>query len=167
MRRAASALIALAVALGPGPAGGADPPTLEERAAAIERASTAPDGTRVVVGHISRELRIPVETLRTQRTQTGLGWGEILIANRLAKGTGLTFDQIVAEFRSGKGWGDIARDHTLDLDRLMSAVQRSQEVVEQRAEDRAPHTDAGSRPAPPSPAAGRPDAGGATTRGQR
>ena len=103
MRCAASVLIVLAVALGTGPAWSADPPSLEERAAAIERVSKEPDGDRVVVGHISRKLGIPVETLRTQRTQTGFGWGELLIANRLSSAKGLTFDQVVAEFRSGKG----------------------------------------------------------------
>jgi hypothetical protein len=83
-----------------------------------------------------------VETLRAQRQQTGLGWGGILIANRLSRATGLTVEQIVAERRGGKRWADIARDHNVDVGRIMSDVQQSQEVIEQRAEDRAPHTDA-------------------------
>ncbi len=159
MRRAASILIALTVVLGIGPACSADPPTLEERAAAIERASKGSDGDRVVVGHLSRELRLPVETLRTQRTQTGLGWGDLLIANRLSGRKGLTFDQIVVEFRGGKGWGEIARDQKVDPGRLLGDVQRSQEVIEQRAEDKPPRTDMGDRPDRSSPAAGRPGAG--------
>lgn len=160
MRGAWAIMIALVVVLGTGPVWAAEPPTLEERAGAIERASQAPDGERVVVGHISRELGVPVATLRTQRAQTGLGWGEILIAHRLSRGTGLTFDQVVAEFRNGKSWGDIARDRKIDVGKLASEVQQSQQVIEQHGEDRgAPRVDMGNRPLEPGQGEGRPGAG--------
>jgi len=106
---------------------------------AIEREASGPDGDRVVVGHLSRKLGIPAETLRGERTQTGLGWGELLIAHRLSGQTGLSIDQTVAEVRSGKGWGEIARDHNADLDTLSRDVQLSQETIEQRSEDKGPH----------------------------
>jgi len=81
MRYTASSLMGLALFLGIGLTWGAAPPTLEELAAAIERVRTGPDGERVVVGHISRKLAVSVEALRAQHAQTGLGWGELLIAN--------------------------------------------------------------------------------------
>src|SRR5690349_717536 len=59
-------------------------PTLAQCAAAIDTAAAEPDGERVVLGHLSRKLRVSAETLRSQRMQTGLGWGELLIANRLS-----------------------------------------------------------------------------------
>ncbi len=138
MRYAASSLIALAVVLGVGLTWGADPPTLEELAAAIERVRTGPDGERVVVGHISRKIAVSVEVLRAQHAQTRLGWGELLIANLLSQATKLTVDQVVAEFKSGKGWADIAHNHNVGLDQLVKEVQQSQQAMEQRAEDRAP-----------------------------
>jgi hypothetical protein len=116
----------------------AQPETLASRAAAIERASTAPDGFRVVVGHLSRELGVPVDALRMQRLRSGLDWGGIFIANRLAKETGLTFDEVLAAYRGGKSWEAIVREHNVDLAKLTAAVQRSQQVVERRAEDKAP-----------------------------
>ena len=116
----------------------ADPTTLAERAAAIERASTARDGYRVVVGHLSRELGLPVEVLRAQRMNTGLDWGSLFIANRLAKEGGLSFDEVIAQHKAGKPWEQIGRDHNVDLDKLTVAVQRSLSVVERRAEDKAP-----------------------------
>jgi hypothetical protein len=71
VRRVASgAFPVLALLLASGPAGVADPPTLGERAAVIERVSTEPDGTRVL-GHLSRTLQAPTDELRTQREQTG------------------------------------------------------------------------------------------------
>ncbi len=54
---------------------------------------------------------------------------------------GLTVDQIVAEFRSAKGWEAIARDHHADLKKLTTEIQASQDAVEQRTEDKAPRTD--------------------------
>lgn len=151
-RCAVIVLAAVAVMLSMRTAESAETPTLEERAAAIERASTAPDGDRVVVGHISRTLSIPVEKLRTQRAQTGLGWGDLLIANRLSRETGLSLDQVVAEFQSGSRWEDIAHHHNVDVQRLDKDLDRSKELIEQRAEDRAPQSDLGSRLGQPSPA---------------
>ena len=113
-------------------------PTLAERGAAIERASNAPDGFRVVVGHISRELGVPVDALRAQRLRSGFDWGGIFIANRLAKETGMSFDEVVAAYRAGQSWEAIVQEHKIDLEKLTAAIERSRTVVERRAEDKAP-----------------------------
>jgi hypothetical protein len=131
-------LLALVLLASASPAWSADPATLADRAAAIERASTAPDGFRVVVGHLSRELGLPVETLRSQRMTTGLDWGSLYIANRVSKEGGIPFHEVVQQYRAGKPWEQIVRERNVDLDKLTSAVQRSLTVVEQRAEDKAP-----------------------------
>jgi hypothetical protein len=89
--------------------------SLDAHAKALSRAAQAPEGEQVVAAHLSKELGIPTGTLQTQRESTKLGWSELLIANRLAQRTGLSFDQIVSEFRSGKGWGRIAKEHNVNL----------------------------------------------------
>src|SRR6266705_2508780 len=156
--RYAACLVAIAaVFLGIGLTWGADPPTLEELAAAIERVRTGPDGERVVVGHISRKLAVSAEVLRAQHAQTRLGWVELLIANLLSQATKLTLDQVVVEFKSGKGWADIARHHNVGLDQLVKEVQQSQQAMEQRAEDRAP-----PRIEPPPPRIETPPSQGTT-----
>ncbi len=152
MRRAgALALAALFIVT---PAWSADSVTLADRAVAIERASQARDGFRVVVGRLSRELGISVEDLRAQRLRAGLDWGGILIANRLAKESGMTFDQVVAEYRAGKQWEDIVREHKLDLDKLVGAVQQTLVVVEHRSEDKAPPPMEWKSSAPPGTPSG-------------
>ncbi len=155
MRYATSSLIALAAVLGIGLAWGADTPTLEELAAAIESVRTGPDGERVVIGHISRKLGVSAEALRAQGTRNRLGWGDLLIANLLSQATKLTVDQVVAELRNGKGWADVARDHNVDVDRLTKDVQASQQAMAQRAEDRGPaRTTTPPSQATPAPAPG-------------
>lgn len=114
----------------------AGPLTLDECAAAIEAASAEPEGTRIVVGHISRKLRISVETLRAQRETTGLGWGDLLIAYRVSTETGLAVENIAAEFRGGKTWTELASQHRVDVEALAAFVRQSQEAIEQRSEDR-------------------------------
>jgi hypothetical protein len=128
-RCAASSLVAMTVFLAVGFTWGADPPTLEELAAAIERVRTGPDGERVVVGHISRKLAVSVEVLRAQHAQTRLGWGEVLIANLLSQATKLTVDQVVAEFRGGKRWAVIAHNHNVNLDQLINEVRHKSDPI--------------------------------------
>jgi hypothetical protein len=144
-RHVTAASIVLAIGLTAALAGAAGPPTLEERATAIDAVSAEPDGERVVAGHVSRKLAIAVDVLRTERAQTGLGWGGLLIAHLLSREAGLAVGDVAARFRDGKGWSEIARDQGVALDKLSGDVQRSQEAIEGRSEDRA-RTDA----APPS-----------------
>lgn len=150
----------LTVVLRAGLAWGADPPTLEQRAAAIDRAATEPDGDRVVVGHMSRTLHLSVEKLRTQRAQTGLGWGALLIVDLLSARGGLTLEQVVDEYGAGKDWEAVAHDHGVDLVTLSRDVRTSQDAVEQRSDDKGPRTSA------PSPPGGRSGAGGRGGRGR-
>lgn len=138
-RWTASLMIPLAVVLAIGFAWAADPPTLENLAAAIDKLQNGPEGERVVLGHISRKAGVSVETLRKQQAQTKLGWGDLFVANMICSKTSkLTVDQVVAEFRSGIGWTDIARQHNVRVDQLVAEMQQSQEAMEQRTEDRAP-----------------------------
>ena len=116
----------------------ADEPTLEERVAAIDRVVAQPDGMRVVLGHILRALHVSAEDLRTQGAQTGLGLGEILVANRLAADTGLSVEQIVRDFRGGRSWTQIATDHAVDLATVTRYVADAQDAVEQRSDDKGP-----------------------------
>jgi hypothetical protein len=115
---------------------GAEPVTLETCAAAIESQAAEPDGDRVVVGHLSRQLGISVETLRQQRAQTALGWGDLLIANHLAAATGLTFEQTVTEYRTGKTWSEVAESHAIEVAELLKYVQEAEDAIEERSDDK-------------------------------
>ena len=82
------------------------------------------------VDRISTQTGIPVATLQSERVSTGLGWGELenahLLAHALAaKGSDLTFNNLVAMHQAGEGWGEIAHDNGLNLGRIVSAAHRS------------------------------------------
>ena len=57
----------------------------------------APEAEQAVLQRLSQKLGIPAATPQAQRERTRLGWGDLLIANRLAQKTRLTFDQVDAE----------------------------------------------------------------------
>jgi hypothetical protein len=77
---------------------------------------------------ISAATGVPVETLRTERASTGLGWGSLENAHLLANATGQSFDHIVALHQAGEGWGKIAHDNGLNLGRLVSDAHRSSQA---------------------------------------
>jgi hypothetical protein len=86
------------------------------------------------VDRISAQTGVPVATLQAERTSTGLGLGELenahLLANALAaKGSNLTFNDLVAMHRAGEGWGEIAHDNGLNLGRIVSAAHRSSKAA--------------------------------------
>lgn len=121
MKILSGALMALLLCAVPVPAPGAEAQAmrLEDHVAAVNRAARAPEGEPAVVQRLSHELELPAATLQAQREQTRLGWGEIRIANRIGQESGLSFEQVVREFRSGKGWGEIVREHNLSVGKLI------------------------------------------------
>ena len=77
-----------------------------------------------VLNRISRETGVPVATLQTEKSSTELGYGELEIANLLAKASGQRFDGIVAKFKAGEDWGKIAHDMGLKLGKIVSDAHR-------------------------------------------
>jgi hypothetical protein len=78
-----------------------------------------------VLNRISRETGVPVATLQTEKSATRLGFGDLEIANLLAKASGQRFDSIVAKFKAGEDWGKIAHDMGLNLGKIVSGAHRS------------------------------------------
>src|SRR6266567_7256650 len=74
---------------------------------------------------ISNETGVPVATLQSERTSTGLGWGGLEKAHLLANASGKSFDDIVGKFQGGEGWGKIAHDNGLNLGKVVSCARRS------------------------------------------
>jgi len=137
MRILASVFVALCGLgfLGVQPSWGEDPAAeLDRHGKAVNRAASTPAGEQRVVEHLSKELGVPAETLRAQRKQSKLGWGELLIAHRLSQKTGVPVEDLIAEHKAGKGWGKIAREHDAKLGEIVSEVKKSSKALEATAE---------------------------------
>ena len=90
-----------------------------------EERNASTNGSARALSRISSQTGIPVDTLEVQKSATGLGYGELEIANLLAKASGQSFDSIVGKFKAGEGWGKIARDRGLNLGKIVSDAHRS------------------------------------------
>jgi hypothetical protein len=78
-----------------------------------------------VLTRISSETGVSVNTLQAQKSATGLGYGDLETANLLAKASGQSFNNILAKFKGGEGWGKIAHEMGLNLGKIVSDAHRS------------------------------------------
>jgi hypothetical protein len=95
---------------------------------AVSHAATMTGSTHVLT-RISNETGVPVDTLRTEKATTGLGYGGLEKANLLAKASGQSFDTIAGKFKAGEGWGKIAHDYGLKLGKVVGAAHRSSKAT--------------------------------------
>ncbi len=88
------------------------------------------DGQKRVLEKISQATGVPATTLEAERKASKLGFGELMIAHLLATATGKTYDQILNEFKSGTGWGKIAKENNVKLGGLVSKAHESAQGAE-------------------------------------
>lgn len=102
---------------------------LERSVTALDAKGKDPADHVRVFASLSVDTGVPVPTLEKQKADSGLGFGGVFIANKLASATGKTFDQIVAEHKAGQGWGEIAKANNLKLGSLVSAAKKSESAL--------------------------------------
>lgn len=110
---------------------------------------------------LSKQLDVPVATLQSEKQSSNFGFGELFIANALAKSSGKTFDQISQEFRQGKGWGQIADQNGVKLGPVVSQIKSSNKAMDHQVNSQS-HSPQG---APAKGKSGPPATGRGTGRG--
>ena len=92
-------------------------------------------GNPAVFKALSERLNIPTETLQAQKQSSNFGFGQLFIANALAKASGKTFDQISNEFKSGKGWGEICKEDNLKVGQVMRDLKRTDHTLHEERKE--------------------------------
>jgi hypothetical protein len=140
------------------------PPThamVQDSVTAIERAAD-----QTVAQRLAKALGMDASTLQAQRAQTKLGWGDLVIANRLAQATGFSFTKIVDEFQSAKAWEPVVQDHGADLAKLIGDARQARAALEAAEKPReAPARDAAADQPQPRPGRSGNAGGGGHRRG--
>jgi hypothetical protein len=95
-------ILGTAIAFGQSSAEPKDLKEIQSQATRLDKMANRNQGRDVVFESFSKQLNVPVATLREQQKSTNLGFGQLFIANSLAASSGKTFDQISQEFKSGK-----------------------------------------------------------------
>ncbi|HYK89139.1 MAG TPA: hypothetical protein VE398_10235 [Acidobacteriota bacterium] len=98
---------------------------LQKNATRLNDEAKLSKDNQVVFESLSKQLKVPVATLQSEQQSTKFGFGQLFIANSLAQASGKTFDQIAKEFKSGKGWGEIAKENNLKLGKVVSGLKRA------------------------------------------
>ncbi len=126
------------------------PEALDAHVRVVNAAAKTPAGERRVVDRLSRELGVTASTLQVQRADLKVGWGELSIAYRLSRATGVPVGSLIGQHKTGMGWGAIARARGVSLGPIVSGAVKSTQGIE-RAEksakekgDRAARAGAGS-----------------------
>ncbi|MBI3875042.1 MAG: hypothetical protein HY300_03585, partial [Verrucomicrobia bacterium] len=78
---------------------------------------------------------MPVQSLQEARAGGRLGFGDLLIAAKIADASGRAFADVVAEFRAGKGWGEIAAESHVKVGTLVSSAHRVAAAAQNEAAD--------------------------------
>jgi len=104
------------------------------------RAKTDAD-KKLVFAAVSQQTQVPEKTLQAQMATTHLNYGELLVADSLAEGSGKTLTTIMA-LKHGKGWAALSMEVKINpssvLDRLRTTgkvVQISQVKAKQAGND--------------------------------
>ncbi|HEU4724765.1 MAG TPA: hypothetical protein VFU59_05630, partial [Candidatus Eisenbacteria bacterium] len=141
----AAALIVIGLALPPTPANAAEPATksgtavgtpttggretslvrIQRMVARLNQEAATPEGEAAVVARLSKQLRTSPDTLRTQHSAWGLGYGEVAMAYGFARGSrkpGVTPEQVVTMRREGKSWEMIAKELGVKVDAVASRM---------------------------------------------
>ncbi len=109
---------------------------------------------------LSNQLGIKADVLKSEKQSTNFGFGQLFIANALAKASGKTFEDIAAQFQSGQGWGAIAKANNLKLGPIVSDMKRADkslqqehrsEMAAQRGQSAQPHGSAARTTVPKGP----------------
>jgi hypothetical protein len=111
------------------------------------------------LGEVSRKTGVPEKQLKEQKAKTKLNSGGLYIANTLAAKTGKSFDEIMAQKNSGKGWGQIAKENNVKLGPLMKdakKLEKDQRAAQKKAGKAPKDASAGKSTGKPEDKSGKP-----------
>jgi len=106
-----------------------DDATLNQAIATLNaQARTAMD-KKIVLGAVAQQTNVPEKTLESQMAATHLTYGELVVANSLAEGSGQAVTNVVAR-KKGKGWAELSREVRVNPASVIDRLRTTQRVVQ-------------------------------------
>lgn len=106
---------------------GAD--ALDQAIKALNAHAKTDAAKKLVLAAASQQTQVPEKTLQSQMATTHLSYGELVVANSLAEGSGKTLANIVAS-KQGKGWADLSREVKIDPDSVVDRLRTTEKMVQ-------------------------------------
>jgi hypothetical protein len=95
---------------------------LDELATVVNQSSASPKSEAGTIERMAKTLRIDADALRAEQMGSGLGWGDLFLAHRIATRGGHPVTKVIAARRSGASWTTIAEEARVEPDALVADV---------------------------------------------
>ena len=105
------------------------------------------EGWELIASAVSIQTGVPVPTLQRQHATTHLSYGELLVANSLAKTSRKSFATIIAMKGKVRGWGELSRQLGVNPDSIAARARTASEQMLYASTRRDRHRDQNIRDA--------------------
>ncbi len=86
-------------------------------------------GTGLVPAAVSAQTRVPLETLVAQQAETGLSYGELLVADSLAVASRKSFAQILAMRAKTRTWAELSLKLRINPNSLVARAEAAKGAI--------------------------------------
>ena len=93
------------------------------------QSGTIVDGYGLVVPAVKLQTNVPTETLKKQHEVTHLTYGELLVANSLASGSGKKFNDVIALKNKGQSWTQVSKQLGINIDSVTARLTKATESI--------------------------------------
>ena len=93
------------------------------------KASKTVEGWSLIATAVSWQTKVPVEVLKKQRSMSGLTYGQLLVANSLASGSGKSFEQILVLRAKSRNWSHLAEDLDISIKSIVGRLDAAGQSI--------------------------------------
>jgi hypothetical protein len=93
------------------------------------RANTVVEGHALLPTAVSIQTGVKVEVLTKQRASSGLSYGQLLVANSIASGSGKSFDEVLALRAKSQSWSQLATSLHINPKSIIGRINAADEQV--------------------------------------
>jgi hypothetical protein len=93
------------------------------------RANTVVEGHALLPTAVSIQTGVTTAVLTKQRASSGLSYGQLLVANSLASGSGKSFDQILALRAKSQSWSQLATSLHINPKSIIGRINAADDQV--------------------------------------
>ncbi len=86
-------------------------------------------GTGLVPAAVSAQTQLPIEVLVAQQAETGLSYGELLVADSLAVGSGKSFARILTLRAKTRTWAELSLQLRINPNSLVARAEAAKSAI--------------------------------------
>jgi hypothetical protein len=105
-------------------------PSLAKALAELDsQAGTFVQGYSLIAEAVALQTQLPAAKIKAQRSATGMGFGDLLVANSLAKGSGKSFNEILSMKAKSGTWDLLATKLSIDMNSVVARARAAAQSI--------------------------------------